>query len=368
MLLGGRPRLGVQLGLGERPRGRSSKLDGRRVALLRSDVFEALPFVAFAGQAFSALTITFAAVRAADRGLDLALAVLARRVGQDRLVLLRRLRQRPPHRVRERPQASHRLRVRRPQVGPWGVVGSQRRRRHLRPDDRGGPRVEATAGWRELVAHVGAEGIRAPVGDRVGERLAQHVPAVLHSLGWRSLRRRHGAFLARARVLRVLDSQRRLLFLLLLLLLLLRRRSNLRLVVRAEDDGVVVVGLLRDAQLAVQLRQKICSRLVSAAAPLGRSSARAVHSLGLKRLCGSCAPKRSVLHFGIFWRGGGSWNEQLVCERKEDRLPVLVVHLVRVLFSFGRICATLSAATRRNLDGVVRDATRRASSERLRLR
>jgi hypothetical protein len=62
-----------------------------------------------------------------------------------------------------------------------------------------------------------------------------------------------------------------------------------------------------------------------------------------------------------FWRGVGSWDEQLVCERKEDCLPVLVVHLVRVLFPFGRICATLSAATRRNPNGVVRDATRRAS-------
>jgi hypothetical protein len=89
-----------------------------------------------------------------------------------------------------------------------------------------------------------------------------------------------------------------------------------------------------------------------------------VHSLGIKRLCGSCAPKRSA-HFRTFWRGVGSWDEQLVCERKEDCLPVLVVHLVRVLFPFGRICATLSAATRRNQNGVVRDATRRASLEPL---
>jgi hypothetical protein len=208
--------------------------------------------VAFAGKALSALTITFAAVRAADRGLDLALAILARRVGQNRLVLRRRLRQRPPHRVRERPQASHRLRVRRPQLGPGGVVGSQRHRRHLRPSDRGGPRDEASTGWRERVAHVCPEGIRAPVGDRVGESLAQHVPAVVHSLGGRSLRRRHGAFFVRARVLRVLDKHRRLF--LLLLLLLLRRRSNLRLVVRAEND-VAVIGLLRDAQTGVQLHQ-----------------------------------------------------------------------------------------------------------------
>jgi hypothetical protein len=66
--------------------------------------------------------------------------------------------------------------------------------------------------------------------------------------------------------------------------------------------------------------------------------------------------------------GSGSWDEQLVCERKEDCLPVLVVHLVRVLFPFGRICATLSAATRRNQNGVVRDATRRASLEPFRVR
>jgi hypothetical protein len=61
-------------------------------------------------------------------------------------------------------------------------------------------------------------------------------------------------------------------------------------------------------------------------------------------------PPFQKLSGAVLGRGMSNWY--LVCERKEDCLPVLVVHLVRVLFPFGRICATLSAATRRNQTGL----------------